>query len=69
MHQKLSKVRCYHYHVDVPHFPHLLYGFCQTFHIASYYFEVKTALIIYRNFPNLDLVFVFSHQKIRSTQE
>ena len=21
---KLCKVHCYHYHVDVPHFPHLL---------------------------------------------
>ena len=21
---KLSKVHCYHYHVDIPHFPHLL---------------------------------------------
>ena len=24
IHLKLSKVHCYYYHVDVPHFPHLL---------------------------------------------
>ena len=24
IHMKLSKVHCYHYHVDMPHFRHLL---------------------------------------------
>ena len=43
--------------------------FCQTFHIASYYFEVKTPLIVCTNFPKwFRFNLRFPHHKIRSTQ-